>query len=267
MRLSVWILTLIASMTLIISASQAGEPVAPASTGHESRALVFAADVWCPVNCADNSSRNGLAVDILRKIYEPLGYHVDYVVMPWSRAVSLVQKGDVTAVIGSMKSEQPDLVYPKEHLIQVHDAFFALASKRPAYSGLESLKGLRIGVISGYGYSEQVMNLLTENAHIPGGVQAASGNNAVEQNIRKLLAGRVAVVCETPQVMGYYLKEMNLQDKIISVGSVPSDEAYIGFSPALPQSKVLVEQYDQGIARLRASGELLHLYQSYGAQP
>jgi hypothetical protein len=72
-------------------AAVAGVPLV-ANAGEQAAAqndnvLTFAADLWCPVNCEAGTDRPGFAVELLKRIYEPLGYKINYIVMPWARAV------------------------------------------------------------------------------------------------------------------------------------------------------------------------------------
>jgi len=135
------------------------------------------------------------------------------------------------------------------------------------FKGVESLQGKRIGIIRDYGYGDEVNALVAMNKKTPGGVQVVSGDDALEQNIKKLLAGRIDVVVEIGQVMDYKLKTMGLADKIVPVGSVREEYVYLAFSPALPQSRKLAQQFDLGMAGLKKSGSLSALYAPYGIKP
>ena len=48
----------------------------------EARTLRVVADEWCPYTCAADAPQSGYLVDLVRAMFEPLGYRIDYRVMP-----------------------------------------------------------------------------------------------------------------------------------------------------------------------------------------
>jgi len=229
--------------------------------------ITIAADIWCPVNCDPSGEKMGFGVDLTRRIFEPLGYTVHYRVMPWARALSKVRAGDVDAVIGANYSDDKNLIFPKTPLAPVADDFYALKDSEIIFDGVKSLQGLRIGVIHSYGYSDDTNKLLSAGRLTPGLIQEISGEKALEQNIKKLLTRRIDVMVENGIIMQEKLRVENLQDKIIRIGTIPQGGTYLAFSNALPYSRDLAKKFDDGVRRLRATGELNALYVQYGMTP
>ncbi len=238
---------------------------APSAAGEDSqKVLTIAADIWCPINCAPDAKPEGIGIDLARQVFEPLGYEIRYVVMSWSRALEEVRAGRVDAVIGANKMDDPTLIFPKRPVYHIMDDFYVLAENPLVFETIESLAGQRIGVIHEYGYDEKTMRYLDKMRKIPDMVQEVGGDDALEQNIRKLLARHIDVVVETRAVMDYKLLQMKLEKKIRRVGSVPQGNVYLAFSPALSRSRDLARQFDRGVVRLQAEGTLAAMYKSYG---
>jgi polar amino acid transport system substrate-binding protein len=231
--------------------------------------IIIAADEWCPINCDPAAAKfgntgYGIGIDLAKAIFEPAGYKVRYVVMPWSRALELVRQGKVDAVVGANMSDEPTLIFPNSAIYPISDDFYVLKDKDFTFKDISSLKGHRLGLIKDYGYNEIISNYVKSVRHVSGAVQETTGEDALRQNIEKLLAARVDVLVESRPVMDYTLKKTGLQDKIRWAGSIPQGNVYLGFSPVLGQSKQLAQLFDKGVAELKTSGKLGAMYESYG---
>lgn len=226
--------------------------------------IIIAADSWCPINCSRGDSREGVGIDLARAIYEPLGYRVRYVVMPWADALSKVRFGEVHAVVGAGRVDDPNLVFPATPIMNISDDFYILKGVNWRFQGIESLKRKRLGVIDGYGYGKVVSDYITSNRKTFGAIHEATGNNALRENIEKLQRNQIDVIVETRPVMEYNLSRLHLADKIVWAGSVKQAPVYLAFSPARPQSVGFAKLYDDGMKRLRATGQLSGFYSPYG---
>lgn len=247
----------------LYSSAQAETSVAAPQT----KVLTFAGDLWCPVNCEADSLQPGFGVELLKQIYEPLGYTINYVIMPWARAVEEANSGKISGVIGALKEDAPKLIFPREPLVSISDDIYVTSTTSLTFNGIQSLKGQSVGIIDGYSYSPKVMNYLSEAMRIPGAVQAVSGDDAIEQNIRKLLAGRITAVIESAITMDYTLRQLDLTDQIKHIGGVPSGKIYIAFAANSLQSPTLRRQFDQGMSKIRRNGTLSRIYSTYGVAP
>lgn len=235
-----------------------------ATAADPAKTITIAADIWCPINCAPDGPELGVGIDVAKKIFEPLGYTVNYVIEPWARAMDDVRSGKVDAVVGANETDDPSLKFPQHSISQITDTFYTRKDSLIEFKGMYSLIGKRVGVITDYGYNDKIKNFIEENRHIPGAIQEVGGEDALPQNIKKLLAGRVDIVIESRIVMDYALKRMKLEGEIKQIGSIPQGAVYVAFSPALPESKERARIYDQGYTKLKASGALREIYAHYG---
>ncbi len=227
--------------------------------------IVLAADEWCPYNCAADAEKPGFAVDLAKAIFEPLGYTVRYEVMPWSRAIEAARSGEVAGVIGVTRPEAPDLAYPKSILSQSRNGFFVRTDSEWSYTGRDSLDDISLGIIESYGYGDELNDYIAAKRDDMAHVQSVSGNNALVQNIEKLLAGRIGAVIEDENVFRYTMMHWKeAQSSIKESGSAQPTPLYIAFSPEGRNTATLVKLYDAGMARLRASGQLDQYRAAYG---
>lgn len=229
--------------------------------------IIIAADIWCPVNCDPKGEELGIGVDLVKKIFEPLGYKVYYQVMPWSRALEEARAGRIDAVIGGNHTDDERLLLPKHPLQILADDVFVLKDRNLQAQKPDDLKELRLGISAGYGYSAPMTEFLQKQRLKPGFVQEVGGDITTRQNIQKLLAGRVDAVVENRAVMDYTLHKLKLDGQLKSIISITQGPIFIAFSPARSESKQHLQQYDEGIEKLVAIGELKAMYLRYQMTP
>ena len=226
--------------------------------------ITIAADEWCPINCRPEDAMPGIGIDLAKAAFEPLGYKIRYVLMPWTEALKAAKEGKVDAVVGANHWDEPTLVFPDNSIYNMSDDFYVQRGDSWRYQGLYTLKGKRVGVAEGYGYGRVVKQFISQNSHTPGMITAASGASPTQDNIDKLLKGRIDIVIESKPVMDYMLRLQNLDNKIIWAGGVAQDPVFVAFSPVRPNAKALARSYDDAIKSLQASGKLGAMYKAYG---
>lgn len=222
------------------------------------------ADEWYPFNGDPKSNMPGFMIEIADVIFKKNGHKVDYKNMPWERSIDMVRKGKFDCVVGATTDETPDFKFPSLSLGQDVTQFFAKKDSNWTYSGVDSLKNVRLALISGYDYGDEIAGYVDSQKGTDR-VQMLGGNNALEQNIKKLIAGRLDVVAESTMVMNAKLQELKVAGQLKSVGDLDEPyDVYIACSPAKPSSQKYVDMLSKGMEELRASGELKAILDKYG---
>lgn len=227
--------------------------------------ITLRADEWCPYNCAE-ASKPGYGVEIAREIFSKAGHTLDYKTVSWSRALDECRKGGIDAVIGTTKKESPTFVFPEEH-IGVADNTFVVKKGNPwRYTGIPSLGAIKLGIIQDYGYDGEVGDYVEANTKNKARADVVGGDNALDQNLKKLQAGRVDAVVDAKAVLQYKIGQLNMGEAVEFVGTVDPSLIYVAFSPAKPKSKEYAEIFDRGLAEMRASGQLRAILARYGLE-
>ena len=228
------------------------------------KSVSIRADEWFPINGVPGSSSPGYMIELAQIILKEHGYIVDYQVSPWERSVESVRKGKFDCVVGAYTDDAPDFIFPQESWGKIESTFYVKKGNGWKYSGIKSLMAVKVGTIGGYAYSEEFDAYVAANKK-SARVQVMKSNNALENNIKKLLAGRLDTLIESHLVMNAKLKNMGKSSDIIAAGLLaPADDMYIACSPAKAHSKKLVQWFSDGLKKLRASGELQKILTKYG---
>tara|TARA_R110001592_G_scaffold7032_3_gene39492 strand:+ start:29766 stop:30533 length:768 start_codon:yes stop_codon:yes gene_type:complete len=227
--------------------------------------ITIRADEWFPINGEPKSEKPGYMIEIANLIASKHGANIDYKTMPWLRSLSKVREGNFDCVVGAFTDDAPDFIFPQEEWGIIESTFYVKKGSKWRYEGVESLKSIKIGSIGGYAYGDDLDAYIEANKS-SSAVQVVNANNALEQNIKKLQAGRVDAVIEAHLVMNAKLKDMGIsQDEFISAGLLgEANKMYIACSPAKESSKKYTKWFSEGIQMLRDSGKLQAILDKYG---
>lgn len=181
------------------------------------------------------------------------------------RSIAETRTGRYSAIVGAITEEAPDFIYPSEPLGMSSDGFAVREGTKFHYAGQASFDGLTIGVIRGYDYQDNVDAYVKAYHSDRSRVQLTAGDNALEQNLKKLVAGRIDVVIDDENVLRLAIQELGLSDRLeIAANDVAPEPAHIAFSPADAKATEYAKMLAEGVVELRASGRLAEILGRYG---
>ena len=253
MKISKYLLYCLYSLVLILQTN----------TSYSSTVSILS-DQWYPINGVPNSSHPGYMIEIAHSILKTHGHKLDYRLAPWKRSLSEVRQGNADCIVGAYKSDAPDFIFPAQAWGKAEFKFYVPVNSTWQYNGSLEVDDISLGVISGYTYSPELDRYISENKHTSK-VQLTAGEDALELNIRKLMATRIDAIVSFEPVMENKLGKMNLSGKIKSAGALgPAQLMYIACSPKKASSQYYSELFSTGIVVLRKSGELHRILKKYG---
>jgi polar amino acid transport system substrate-binding protein len=226
---------------------------------NERRTLVLAGDYWCPYNCHPDSKLPGYLVELIRRSLYIYRIDVEYRMMPWSDAIDLAEKGKIDGLIGISNVRGKNLVTTKLPLEHSVIEAFTRNDTGWIYDGINSLRGQKVGIILDYDVDEAVSHYVGINYPLnPGGFSVQEGKNAVIESIADLIDGDSDVYLEDMRVVKSYLNENGLSPYIRNAGHVVKTKmpVYIAFSKNLPNVQNYIKYFTEGLASMKATGEL-----------
>ncbi|PIE39054.1 MAG: hypothetical protein CSA52_00080 [Gammaproteobacteria bacterium] len=227
--------------------------------------VTIRADEWYPFNGVPDSESPGFMIEIAARALAKGGHRVDYQNMPWERAVNAVQNGRIDCIVGTRKGSL-DLVYPEEAQGIEDTAFYAIPGKKWTLDK-KHLMANKMAVIGGYSYDEGMLDAHIAAQSGKGLVHVSKGADALDKNIKMLLAGRVDIVAESPFVMLAKLAETGKTGKVVEVARMNKPyDLYVACSPVKPSSKEYARLLTDGTRALRDSGELKVILDKYGLE-
>lgn len=215
----------------------------------ETKTLTFVSEAW---ESATESDGTGLYFDIMRKVFEPLGYHVDTVLTTYSRSVYLVQSGRMDAFMGSYIDEQENVLYPFWHFDAEEIAAVYKASAIPKWEGEKSLKARAVGWIKGYDYDDYIQTEMVIHEI-----------KSRKQGLAMVMSDRLDVLLDARSELEVELSLEDAKGKSLELSTLTELKLYPGFANN-ERGKMLREIYDKRFEQLLESGELKTLFEQYG---
>lgn len=222
----------------------------------EERTITLVADKWCPLNCSDTPDHRGILVERAATALAGEGIRINYIEMPWSRAIIGVREGTYDAIVGTGRTETPDFHFPAQPLATARHSFFTLPSASWRYDGLESLEQVRIGVIQDYSYGGLYEAYIEPNQGNIDRLAILRGDRVLPRLVEMLNLGRIDALVAEERVLDYYFISRGLVNPLRHAGLAGTEPLYVAFSPALDDGRALAESLDRGVASLhQAPGE------------
>jgi len=222
------------------------------------------ADEWYPVNGKDNGSHPGYMIELAKEILTENGHRLDYQTLPWVGSITMVRKGSFDCVVGADINDAPDFIFTEKTWGFIKPVFYVKKGKTWKFTGIDSLKHVRLGVIGSYAYSEELDKYVSQNKDSDK-VQVVKADKALRQNIGKLLSNRLDVVVEFDLIMNAKLNELGYSQDVVPAGELTSGEhLYLACGPNKSSSAKYVDMFSNGIIKMRENGTLQKILDKYG---
>ncbi|WP_019616309.1 substrate-binding periplasmic protein [Psychromonas ossibalaenae] len=204
-------------------------------------------------------SDEGFMAEITREAFRREGYKVEYVYLPWKRAVTQTEYGEFDGYFPSYWSKQrEDKSLFTDSIISGPVVLFKVKGSSITYKELSDLKPYRIGVVRGfvntpefdaadYLRKEQVTTDLV--------------------NIKKLLAERVDLIV-ADKFVGFYLLNKYLPHMFGQIESISpplqDKKMYLCISKKSDNAAVKVEAFNKGLKEMHKDGTFDKILQKHG---
>ena len=206
------------------------------------------------LNKKDNGEIGGLGPEIVRTIAEKLGHGVKIQVVPFSRALSMIENGQADAFIGPYKNAKREkyMQYSKLPFYQDQISFYSKKDNSFIWNGdFSSLKGMNIGINRGWSYGSDFdrakKNLAVYNAE------------TLKANFQKLLNNRIDLFVCHPRGALSAISKLKIADKIQRLlPPITVNNGYFAFSRKRKIEK-FINAFDAEIDKMVANGELAKL--------
>jgi polar amino acid transport system substrate-binding protein len=215
------------------------------------RIRIGAEDDWSPYSSAVKGEPVGFAVDLVRAAWSAAGIDVELVPLPYARCMKDVDRGLLAGCFDTLRDPILESKY-RWHAQPLFRARIGIYGRVEAGNDradltLANLRGKRVGVTHGYDYGEAFDSDATMLRDV-----APSDLSS----LRKLLAGRVDYVLVFDRVADDIAKTHADLGKGFSLqGVLVEPNLYISFSRTYPHIERIILQFDQGLAKVRSSGE------------
>lgn len=224
----------------------------------------FAIGEWSPYTSSSLPGQ-GMAAEIVTAACATVGLTAVYDFFPWKRAEANVAAGTHfgTFPYKELKERQSGYRFSGTLFSSRFGILMRKSSNRTAgfrYAGIEDLRSYSVGIVTG----TDAIRIPLENVGVK--VEAVASS---DQNLKKLLAGRIDFYIDDKAVIHQELQKNFSPQTLHEVAFVETgfgerNDFKIMVSMRYPNSAALVERINDGLARIRDSGELERIMTKYG---
>jgi len=224
-----------------------------ASASLPAEVLRLAGNIWPPYT--DRSlPGEGLSVELIRTALGRGGYQVEYIEVPWERALLGLRNGSYDMINGWPSVKRVDYTLSSRPFLINRMRWVQRRESDMRYDGLDSLTGHPIALSRGYMYSDE----LDEDRRLQKGYAA----NFV-QAAKMVLAGRVDLTLEDERTALFHL-ERELGHERDALRFVPGEFRRVGLSLLVrsdhPRRTDIVATFNREIAAMVDDGSYAAIF-------
>ena len=228
----------------------------------EQKIVQLVTESYIPYAFEENHQIKGLAVDVVTEAFRRQGYAVELKMLPWTRALQMVQDGDADGIFCAYYSEEREkyLHYLEEPLAYEAQFVYTLKNSPVEFDGtLKSLEPYRLGMLQDYYFGPEF-----EEARKNGLIRVEEVTD-LPTNIQKLLERRIDAMVDHHLSTLYYLKNMAVQDQIIEQPTPlrEPEGLYLCFSRKREIDPALMESIDQELVKMKEDGSCQAILDKY----
>jgi len=232
-------------------------PISPTISSDEH--IIRLATLDWPPYVGEVLPQYGFTTAIVSEAFKRAGYEVKVDFMPWTRVLQETEAGNYDAAYPEYYSEERvKTFFLSDPLASGPLGFYKRKADNITYTKLDDLKPYRIGVVLGYINTPEfdAADYLKKEA-----------TNSDEQNLRKLLLGRIDLVVIDKFVAQYLIKTSIPE----AVGTLEFMEPplleqslYVIFSRQVAGSEQKLQAFNAALKTMREDGTLERILKEYG---
>ncbi|NMM39976.1 substrate-binding periplasmic protein [Pseudoalteromonas arctica] len=201
----------------------------------------------------------GLGADIVGEICLRLGCQIKIDILPFKRALKMVELGKADAFIGPYKSKVREqyMVYSEAAFYQDSLVFYVKNSNEfQWYNNLETLKELSVGLTRGWNYGDDFEQYKSQ--------LKVSEVGTMEASFLQLIHDRVDIIVTHPRAAQPVIKQLRLADQVKQLQPpLIINKGYFGFSKKRNLND-FITSFDKELNNMMANGEVKKMSEKYG---
>ncbi|HAW92432.1 MULTISPECIES: hypothetical protein [unclassified Arsukibacterium] len=235
----------------------------------------FVDSTFCPFICDPVvEGREGFVIDILRDALATQNHTMNFTIVPYKRALSMVRSGEAHALPDIYQADAPDLIIGNAVLRFGNNQFFVRQDFKWRYTSSDSWNEIMIGVVDGYTFAHKEFDeyLKKQKENPNSKVLFIGGEHAYTRLIKLLLSNRIDAIVDDKAFIQYELARFNRENNnenivsVVSAGTLSTaGQHVVAYSPEHPETaKLLMEIIDPFVTNLYLTGEIDTYLTPYG---
>lgn len=229
------------------------------------RITIVAPKFWCPFACEAKAELEGFAIEIAKHAFAEVNIKVEYINMPYDRALLEVREGTVDGVIPTFKEEAPEFIYPLQSASVTKYCFYTKSNENWKYSGIQSLENINFLATSGYSYSQGIDSYI---ANMKGShrVELLKGND-IPQRMYQMLEYKIFDALLDDSLLIAFMRASTDYGADLRIAGCLDviNHGYLALSPKHKiRSEYFADAFDKGVGILRSKSKIKSILKKYG---
>jgi polar amino acid transport system substrate-binding protein len=209
------------------------------------------------VSTQSNTERvNGYSWEVFKESFFTMGYSIEYAIVPWPRAIKLLEYGRAELLFPISKSDERLAIFDfsRESTNAVDYVIYLPENSNFKWNGYSSLNGEVIGVKRGFNYGKKWKYLKTVTKYDIG---------TISEGFQMLDKGRLDGFIGYKNGWDYVLKQKGWERKFKKTSIIDSSLEYVVSLKGIEKNRFLLEVYDKGKKKLIENGRLGEIKQRW----
>lgn len=206
------------------------------SYANENKILTACAEPWPPFDYQENAQLKGSNIELNQHIFKKLNIPLKISIMPWQLCWQMVKSGkiDMAFMVSKKENRQSDVYYSEKPTDQLNYVWVIDQLHNPELSCTQSVcpinqdKKLKIGIINGNSYSDELSNCIKNNAQ----TITVKKYPTLSYAFRMLLSDQIQMIPSVDSIANYYIDRMKTNHLTVCQKTLFSKEYYSVFSKA-----------------------------------
>jgi len=220
--------------------------------------LLFVCELYPPYEYIDKGQIQGFEIEVIREACSRMQVDPVFRVYPWNRALYMIRKGQADAIFSLFKNGErlKFLYYPAQNISYERNIIIARQDFDTKISKVSDLKGLSVGVISGYTYGREFDGFDQMNKEV-----CENPDNLLD----KLIAGRMDVAVINDFVFRDLRREKDNTAGLKVLCTISAEPLYVAFSKARgPHLETVSKRFGDSLHEMKTDGTYRAILEKYG---
>lgn len=236
------------------------------SSAWQQKPVRLVANDWCPQHCESGYAEKGYVVDIVTKALALEGVPFTLQYVPWTRAMDMVTRGEADGLLTPTVPGFPQFLYHQKAVGYQQYCFYVEAGSNWKYNRFADLAGKRLAYLKDSGLGP-IEDYLKANKSSIATTEMTGEKDFARRLFVFLGKKRADTVIVTSDVFAFGQSKGDIGRDFKQAGCLEQEKMAVGLSAAdANRSKAVGKSLDQGIVKLRKSGDLKKILARYGMQ-
>ncbi|NUU96496.1 hypothetical protein XO10_09565 [Marinitoga sp. 1135] len=207
---------------------------------------------WPPYEWYENGEWKGIDTEVLKRVFENMGFKVDIIYLNWLRVLDYIKKGiiDGTFSLSVTDERRKYMLFSEEPLSTGADVFIY---KNKNINFEDDISNYKCGYVKGFNYNDRLKDFNLQYYAVSDDIIGIKG----------FINDRFDIYVIDKNVALYYLKKFNYKGQVYFYPISKKNMYYIGLSRKNEFSEEIIKMFNEELKRFKKTEEYREILKKY----